>query len=107
MLPDSAGATEDSETLARPVLLTTERLTGDQVRTVQLSWPAQLHKVRVTVRCQTYNDGIKQNNSNISKIMFKFLMKPEHDDDEQTQLQHWQSEAQSWLETEELSENSS
>ena len=37
ILPDSAGATEDSETLARPVLLTTERLTGDQVRTVQLS----------------------------------------------------------------------
>ena len=53
MSPDCAGATEDSETLARSVLLPTQRLAGEKPRAVQLRGAAQLHKVRVTGSCQS------------------------------------------------------
>ena len=49
MSPDGAGAAEDSEPLAGPVLLATQGLAGDQLGAVQLGGAAQLHKVRVTV----------------------------------------------------------
>ena len=52
MSPDSAGAAEDSEPLARPVLLPAQRLAGEQPRAVQLGGAAKLNKVRVTGRGQ-------------------------------------------------------
>ena len=53
MSPDCAGAAEDSEPLARPVLLPTQRLAGEKSGAVQLRGAAQLHKVRVTGSCQS------------------------------------------------------
>ena len=52
MSPDSAGAAEHGEPLARPVLLPAERLAGEQPRAVQLGGAAKLNKVRVTGRGQ-------------------------------------------------------
>ena len=52
MSPDGAGAAEDGEPLAGPVLLPTERLAGEQPGAVQLRGAAQLYKVRVTVSGQ-------------------------------------------------------
>ena len=52
LLPDGAGATQNSQPLARPALLPTQRLTRLQPRTVQLRAAAQLDKVRVAVAAQ-------------------------------------------------------
>ena len=50
--PHGAGAAEDGEGLARLVLFPAERLTGGEVRGVQLAGPAQLHEVWVAVGCE-------------------------------------------------------